>query len=175
MPTAVDNASDTIQPSSSSPHTIYRQDVINCSFSSWYKEFRNVTFRSKIYALPPTFIDYLNADNIYLPDDGYVLYRYQQERSDWSFCKGNHEPQTKTLQSFLTKTTRTTKEISTKYEWFSYSIYTDMLRIIIRNQTFQKLSNLSGILSGNSVGPLYQSWTGARPRQVGQKSRDARE
>ncbi|KAL1935907.1 hypothetical protein VTP01DRAFT_41 [Rhizomucor pusillus] len=70
MPTAVDNASDTIQPSSSSPHTIYRQDVINCSFSSWYKEFRNVTFRSKIYALPPTFIDYLNADNIYLPDDG---------------------------------------------------------------------------------------------------------
>lgn len=52
---------------------ITRQDIINCAFSSWYKRFENVTFESRTISLPETFIDYLNADGIYLPDDGYGL------------------------------------------------------------------------------------------------------
>ncbi|PHZ16776.1 D123-domain-containing protein [Rhizopus microsporus ATCC 52813] len=46
------------------------QEVDNCSFSSWYPRFKTVTFKSKIIHLPDDFIDYLNADSIFLPEDG---------------------------------------------------------------------------------------------------------
>ena len=37
-------------------------------FSSWYENFRRVTFRSKVIQLPVEFIDYLKKDGILLPD-----------------------------------------------------------------------------------------------------------
>ncbi|KAI9271869.1 D123-domain-containing protein [Phascolomyces articulosus] len=46
------------------------QDIKNCAFSSWYPQFRTMTFRSKILPLPTEFVDYLNADGIYLPEEG---------------------------------------------------------------------------------------------------------
>ncbi|KAI8979981.1 D123-domain-containing protein [Pilobolus umbonatus] len=45
-------------------------DVLACSFDSWYPRFRSVTFKSKIIRLPTEFIEYLNADGIFLPEDG---------------------------------------------------------------------------------------------------------
>lgn len=44
-----------------------QQHVANCSFSSWYPRFKNVTIPSKTISLPKEFIDYLNADSIVLP------------------------------------------------------------------------------------------------------------
>lgn len=49
---------------------ITREDVAMCRFSSWYGQFRDVTFKSRIVHLPKEFIDYLNADGIYLPEEG---------------------------------------------------------------------------------------------------------
>lgn len=48
------------------------KDIDNCSFSSWYPNFKSVTFKSKIIPLSSEFIEYLNAEGIYLPEDGYV-------------------------------------------------------------------------------------------------------
>lgn len=45
-----------------------RQNCINCIFSSWYDNFKRVTFRSKVIKLPMDFIDYLKRDGIVLPD-----------------------------------------------------------------------------------------------------------
>ncbi|KAL5036450.1 hypothetical protein RTP6_004022 [Batrachochytrium dendrobatidis] len=46
------------------------QHVNNCCFSSWYSHFSQCTFKSiVIQPLPETFIDYLNADGIYLPSE----------------------------------------------------------------------------------------------------------
>jgi len=44
-----------------------QQLVLNCSFSSWYPRFKNVTIPSRTIPLPKEFIDYLNADSIVLP------------------------------------------------------------------------------------------------------------
>lgn len=49
---------------------ITSQDIDLCSFSSWYPRFKTVTFKSRIIPLPKAFIDYLNAESIYLPEDG---------------------------------------------------------------------------------------------------------
>ncbi|KAI7884677.1 D123-domain-containing protein [Lichtheimia hyalospora FSU 10163] len=38
--------------------------------TAWYDQFRSVTFESRILPLSSEFVDYLNADGIYLPDDG---------------------------------------------------------------------------------------------------------
>lgn len=46
------------------------QDIDNCSFSHWYPRFKAHTFKSKIIPLTNEFVDYLNADGIYLPEDG---------------------------------------------------------------------------------------------------------
>ena len=46
-----------------------RQQVLNCNFSAWYPKFKNVTIRSRVIPLPKEFIDYLKADNVYLPGE----------------------------------------------------------------------------------------------------------
>ncbi|XP_072024900.1 translation initiation factor eIF2 assembly protein-like [Amphiura filiformis] len=45
-----------------------KQQVLNCSFSSWYQLFKQITIESKIISLPKEFIDYLNEDGIVLPE-----------------------------------------------------------------------------------------------------------
>ncbi|GAB1609591.1 cell division cycle protein 123 homolog [Argonauta hians] len=44
------------------------QHVLNCSFSSWYPGFKNITPTSAIIPLPNQFIDYLKADRVFLPE-----------------------------------------------------------------------------------------------------------
>jgi len=45
-----------------------RQNCINCIFSSWYGNFKQITFRSKIIKLSCEFVEYLKSDGIVLPD-----------------------------------------------------------------------------------------------------------
>lgn len=47
------------------------QEVDNCSFNNWYPKFKSHTFKSKILHLSTEFVDYLNEEGIYLPEDGY--------------------------------------------------------------------------------------------------------
>lgn len=49
------------------------QEVDNCSFSNWYPKFKSHTFKSRILQLSNEFVDYLNAEGIYLPEDGYSV------------------------------------------------------------------------------------------------------
>ncbi|KAL5014585.1 hypothetical protein ScPMuIL_008855 [Solemya velum] len=42
--------------------------VLNCSFSSWYNQFKSNTIKSVIIPIPPEFVDYLNADGVVLPE-----------------------------------------------------------------------------------------------------------
>jgi len=42
-------------------------EILACSFDSWYEEFRDQTFRSRIIRLPEDFVQYLMADGIQLP------------------------------------------------------------------------------------------------------------
>jgi hypothetical protein len=46
------------------------RDIDNCSFNSWFPKFKSHTFKSKIVPLNREFIDYLNAEGIYLPEEG---------------------------------------------------------------------------------------------------------
>ncbi|KAG0365193.1 D123-domain-containing protein [Gamsiella multidivaricata] len=43
------------------------QRLENCAFSSWYPSFRGITIKSKIIPLPEDFIEYLNADGVFIP------------------------------------------------------------------------------------------------------------
>ncbi|CAG8438248.1 579_t:CDS:2 [Ambispora leptoticha] len=45
------------------------QHILNCAFSAWYDTFRRVTLKSQIIKpLPVEFIEYLQADSVYLPE-----------------------------------------------------------------------------------------------------------
>ena len=67
-----------------------RQNCINCIFSSWYENFKRVTFRSKVIRLPVEFIDYLKSDGIVLPDADTPSYSNElegyssDEERDWN-------------------------------------------------------------------------------------------
>ncbi|KAL1921832.1 uncharacterized protein VTP21DRAFT_10474 [Calcarisporiella thermophila] len=50
-----------------------REDVLNCSFSSWYGKFRRITIKSKIIPLPEDFVEYLNADGVFVPQDNTMV------------------------------------------------------------------------------------------------------
>ncbi|KAF9933347.1 hypothetical protein FBU30_005751 [Linnemannia zychae] len=39
----------------------------NFVFSSWYPKFRSITIKSKVIPLPEEFVDYLNADGVFIP------------------------------------------------------------------------------------------------------------
>ncbi|XP_055958440.1 cell division cycle protein 123 homolog isoform X2 [Patella vulgata] len=42
--------------------------VINCSFSSWYPAFHDISIPSLVIPLPSEFIEYLNSEGVALPD-----------------------------------------------------------------------------------------------------------
>ena len=42
-------------------------EIFACQFHSWYPLFRKHTFRSRIIPLPQNFVDFLNADSLFLP------------------------------------------------------------------------------------------------------------
>lgn len=44
------------------------QDVLNCTFSSWYSNFKHITIKSHILPIPTDFLDYLQADGVVLPE-----------------------------------------------------------------------------------------------------------
>jgi hypothetical protein len=50
--------------------SISKRDIDSCAFEAWYDRFKHVTFKSKIVELDQDFVDYLNAEGIYLPEDG---------------------------------------------------------------------------------------------------------
>ncbi|XP_013784608.1 cell division cycle protein 123 homolog, partial [Limulus polyphemus] len=56
------------------------QNVLNCSFSSWYEKFKKVTIRSKVVDLPHDFIEYLLADGLVLPES--LQFSRQQSSDD---------------------------------------------------------------------------------------------
>ncbi|KAF2755298.1 D123-domain-containing protein [Pseudovirgaria hyperparasitica] len=58
---------------------ITKSHIMNCSFHSWYPRYRSVTPKTRLIALPRTFIDYLRADGIFLPPD-----ESSQQRNAWS-------------------------------------------------------------------------------------------
>jgi hypothetical protein len=48
------------------------QDILNCSFSSWYTKYHRLSPRARIIKpLPEEFLDYLKADGIVIPG-GYL-------------------------------------------------------------------------------------------------------
>ncbi|KND04798.1 cell proliferation protein CDC123 [Spizellomyces punctatus DAOM BR117] len=55
----------TTPPQDFPPTTI--QHIQNCSFSSWYDTFAACTLKSRIIPLEEEFIEYLNADGVFLP------------------------------------------------------------------------------------------------------------
>lgn len=46
------------------------QEVDNCSFNNWYPRFKSHTFKSRVLHLSNEFVNYLNEEGIYLPEDG---------------------------------------------------------------------------------------------------------
>jgi len=56
------------------------QQCVNCIFSNWYPNFKDVTLKSKIIKLSPEFVTYLKSDGIVLPDDEKIKYSNTLER-----------------------------------------------------------------------------------------------
>ncbi|ORZ25785.1 D123-domain-containing protein [Absidia repens] len=75
--TTIDSTPDDV-----SPIPVTAQDIVNCSFASWYERFRPVTFKSKVVPLSTDFVHYLNADGIYLPTDGAAATIEELDSSD---------------------------------------------------------------------------------------------
>lgn len=82
-----------------------REQVINCSFSSWYPKYmKHVPKAHIIKPLPQAFIDYLSSDGIELPDDGHYAVNVgngDDEYSDWSEEEDEEgKPPIKTIDTF---------------------------------------------------------------------------
>ncbi|CAB4476401.1 uncharacterized protein OCT59_016575 [Rhizophagus irregularis] len=59
------------------------QHILNCTFSSWYNNFRRVSIKSKIIKpLPEEFVEYLHADGVFLPEQNYLEGSHLREISD---------------------------------------------------------------------------------------------
>jgi hypothetical protein len=44
------------------------QAILDCQFSSWYPRFASISIKSTIIKpLPPTFLEYLQADGVFIP------------------------------------------------------------------------------------------------------------
>eukprot|EP00931_Biecheleriopsis_adriatica_P068232 TRINITY_DN42221_c0_g1_i1.p1 TRINITY_DN42221_c0_g1~~TRINITY_DN42221_c0_g1_i1.p1 ORF type:complete len:344 (-),score=73.03 TRINITY_DN42221_c0_g1_i1:59-1090(-) len=52
---------------STSQDAMLEEDVLACSFSAWFENFRDSTFKSEIIPLPEDFVEYLLADGIQVP------------------------------------------------------------------------------------------------------------
>ncbi|KAK3739092.1 hypothetical protein QZH41_006316 [Actinostola sp. cb2023] len=92
-----------------------QQHVLNCSFSSWYPRFKNVTIRSRIIPLPKDFIDYLNADSIVLPGKPYTQSRNSDDESDseeWQSREEDPDQETAQAPEFNEIETKIREEIS---------------------------------------------------------------
>jgi len=48
---------------------VTKQQIIDCSYDSWYARYRTSTLRSRIIPLTPAFLEYLREDGLWLPDD----------------------------------------------------------------------------------------------------------
>ncbi|CAG8544484.1 461_t:CDS:2 [Diversispora eburnea] len=92
VPTDPQHFSVITSPISTHPFPLLtEQHILNCAFSSWYSNFRQVTLKSKIIKpLPAEFIEYLHADGVFLPDQNYGRNRYA-EYSDDSDSDENNE------------------------------------------------------------------------------------
>ncbi|KAF9110111.1 hypothetical protein BGX27_006766 [Mortierella sp. AM989] len=58
------------------------QRLENCAFSAWYPAFRSNTIKSKIIVLPEDFIEYLNADGVFIPGQSGVSMALSDSDSD---------------------------------------------------------------------------------------------
>eukprot|EP01029_Cantina_marsupialis_P000895 TRINITY_DN106_c0_g4_i1.p1 TRINITY_DN106_c0_g4~~TRINITY_DN106_c0_g4_i1.p1 ORF type:complete len:366 (+),score=86.06 TRINITY_DN106_c0_g4_i1:43-1140(+) len=62
-------------------------EVIECSFDHWYKNFESVTIKSKYFPLSSQFVEYLKADGIILPklvvDNPKDPRTYETEKQEW--------------------------------------------------------------------------------------------
>lgn len=77
-----------------------QQHVLNCSFSTWYPRFKNVTIRSQVIPLSKDFIDYLNADGVVLPGEPCRNTPNSDDESDSEEWKSREEdPDQETAQA----------------------------------------------------------------------------
>ncbi|XP_064611501.1 translation initiation factor eIF2 assembly protein-like [Liolophura sinensis] len=92
-----------------------KEDVLKCSFSSWYPTFEDVTIKSRVLPLSSEFVEYLLADGIVLPesetsdqpsarqtnDDQKCT--VSTEETDWNDDVGAHAPCFPQLEGKLTQ------------------------------------------------------------------------
>ncbi|KIV98941.1 uncharacterized protein PV09_09327 [Verruconis gallopava] len=67
-----ENSSDPQSRASNTPQTLpfpplTKQHILNCAYNSWWPKYRSFTPKSRIIPLTPPFLEYLQADGIYLP------------------------------------------------------------------------------------------------------------
>ncbi|CAG8435094.1 2935_t:CDS:2 [Ambispora gerdemannii] len=71
MPGTIREISESLSSTNEPPQfpQLTEQHVLNCTFSAWYDTFRRVTLKSQIIKpLPAEFVEYLQADSVYLPE-----------------------------------------------------------------------------------------------------------
>lgn len=56
-----------------------KQHILNCAYDSWWPKYRSFTPKSRIVSLTKPFVDYLQADGIFLPDDEPPIYGDDEE------------------------------------------------------------------------------------------------
>lgn len=59
---------------------VTKDHIQNCSYDSWYPQYRSSSLRSKVIPLPPAFVSYLHEDGIILADDDGAE---DEEDEDW--------------------------------------------------------------------------------------------
>lgn len=64
-----DEEPETPQPRTLPFPPLTKQHILNCAYNSWWPKYRSFTPKSRIIPLTQPFIDYLQADGIYLPSD----------------------------------------------------------------------------------------------------------
>ncbi|XP_052800656.1 cell division cycle protein 123 homolog isoform X2 [Mya arenaria] len=62
--------------------TMKISEVLNCSFSAWYPQFKEYTIKSQIIPLPQEFVDYLLADQVVLPESSVALSAAHQDEDE---------------------------------------------------------------------------------------------
>lgn len=71
---------------------ITKDQILNCSYDSWFPKYRSYCLKSRIIALPPTFVSYLHEDGIILADDDEVTDEPEEEWHSAASTRSRPQP-----------------------------------------------------------------------------------
>ena len=78
-----------------------KQHILNCAYNAWWPKYRSFVPKSRIIPLTQPFIDYLQADGIFLPSDNTVREGYEESDEEQEDVAAEWRPLHEQIQTTI--------------------------------------------------------------------------